>query len=184
MALLALAFAGVFAQGALAEDLPKDRVRVMQSRKFPMPITPVVGALKEKLEEAGGKCYITVSYYPLGEGHDTGIGNCNFTMPDKPTLMDRIARGASFIPLVGAALSWGISTKADSQKEKARDSFISVIRFEATSGADNQTMLRVRAFTSRQRMVSDDEYYRELFAKLGESARVEVQELSLQDFEQ
>ena len=180
----ALALGTAFASCAWSEEVPKDQMRIAQSRRFPTPITSVFSALKEKLEEAGGKCYITVSYYPPGEGHNTGVGNCNFAIPDKPTMMDKIARGASFIPLVGAALSWGISTKADSQKDKVKDTFISVIRFEAIGDSKEETMLRVRAFTSRQRMVNDDAYYKELFAKLGAATHVEAQELTLQDIDQ
>ncbi len=182
--LLIGALSGAMANTIAAEELPKDKVRISQSRKFPMPITSVVGALQERLEEAGGKCYITVSYYPPGEGHNTGVGNCNFALSDEPTPLEKIARGASFIPLVGAALSWGISTKADLEKDKARDSFVSVIRFEAIGHSKNETMLRVRAFTSRQRMISNEDYYKELFQKIAEATQAHGEELTAQDIDQ
>jgi hypothetical protein len=169
---------------AFADEVSKDQIRVVQSRKFAIPITTVVGALQEKLEEAGGKCYITVSYYPPGEGHNTGVGNCNFALSDKPSVLDKLARGASFIPLFGAALSWGISSKADSEKDKAKQSFVSVIRFEAIGQSKQETMLRVRAFTSRQKMISDENYYKELFAKIGEATQSTAEEWTAQDIDQ
>ena len=182
------AFAALLAFGltsaAQAEDVPKDRVRMVQSRKFAVPITAIVSALQERLEEAGGKCYITVSYYPPGEGHNTGVGNCNFALSDKPSMLDKIARGASFIPLVGAALSWGISSKSDSEKDKAKEAFVSVIRFEAIGESKNQTLLRVRAFTSRQRMISDENYYKELFVKIGEATQARAEEITPQEIDQ
>ena len=180
MALLTLSLT----QPVSAEDVSKDRVRVVQSRKFAVPITTVVSALQEKLEEAGGKCYITVSYYPPGEGHNTGVGNCNFALSDKPSMLDKLARGASFIPLVGAALSWGISSKSDSEKDKAKQAFVSVIRFEAIGHAKNETTLRVRAFTSRQKMISDETYYKELFVKIAEATQANAEELTAQDIDQ
>jgi len=178
--LLSLGLAGhVFADG-----VSKEHVREVQSRKFALPITVVVGSLQEKLEEAGGKCYITVSYYPTGEGHNTGVGNCNFSPSDKPTVLDKIARGASFIPLVGAALSWGISSKADSEKDKAKQSFVSVIRFEAIGQSKQETLLRVRAFTSLQKMISDENYYKELFVKIAEATHSTAEALTAQDIDQ
>lgn len=167
-----------------AEEVPKDSIRIVQSRRFAVPITNVVSALQEKLEEAGGKCYITVSYYPPGEGHNTGVGNCNFALSDKPSVLDKLARGVSFIPLVGAALSWGISSKSDTEKDKVKDSFVSVIRFEAIGESKYETLLRVRAFTNRQRMISDESYYKELFRKISELTESSAQELTPQEIDQ
>jgi hypothetical protein len=180
--LMAMLSAGL-AQTAVAEEVAKDKLRIVQSRKFASPITPVVSALKERLEEAGGKCYITLSYYPPGEGHNTGVGNCNFSLSDKPTTLEKIARGASFIPLLGAALSWSINSKADADKDKYKDSFVSVIRFEAVGHSKTDTVLRVRAFTSRQKMISEENYYKQLFLKIAEAAEAHGEELSAQDID-
>ncbi len=181
--LLAAALAALPANSAWADEPSKDRMRVIQSRKFAAAITPVVSALKERLEEAGGKCYITLSFYPPGEGHDTGAGNCNFSLSDKPTTLEKIARGASFIPLVGAALSWTLSSKADADKDKFKDSFVTVIRFEAVGHSNSETVLRTRAFTTRQRMIGDEKYYKELFEKLADAVKVQAEEVSPLDID-
>ena len=180
---ITLALTAALSVQANAEELTKDKLRIAQSRRFPSPITPVISALKEKLEEAGGKCYITLSYYPPGEGHDNGVGNCNFSLSDKPTTLEKIARGASFIPLVGAALSWTINNKADADKDKFKDSFVSVIRFEAVGHSKFETVLRVRAFTTRQRMISEENYYKELFLKISEATQSHAEEVGPQDID-
>lgn len=179
----ALALTATLSVAAAGEELSRDQLRVAQSRRFQSPITPVVSALKEKLEEAGGKCYVTLSYYPPGEGHDNGVGNCNFSLSDKPTTLEKIARGASFIPLVGAALSWTITSKADADKDKFKDAFVSVIRFEAVGHSKYETVLRVRAFTTRQRMVSNEAYYKELFLKIAEVTETHAEEVGLQEID-
>ncbi len=179
VAVLVLASAGAFAQ-----ETTNPKLRELQSRKLPKPITEVVSAIQGKMEEAGGKCYITVSYYPEGEGHHSGVGNCTFALSDKPSALDRVAKGVSFIPLVGSLVSLGVSATSDAIKDKEKEAFVSTIRFEAIGTAKGETTLRMRAFTARQKMLGDEAYYKELFSKIADSMQCQVSELTLNDIEQ
>ncbi len=166
---------------AIAEDATPSALRDLQSRKFPKPIHEIVSAIHAKMEEAGGKCHITVSFYPEGEGHHSGVGSCKFAIPENATTLDKMAKGAKFIPLVGTLVSMGLSATSDALKDKEKESFIGNIRFEAVGTSRTETVLRMRAFTTRQKMISDPAYYKELFSRIEEASLCQATELTLND---
>ncbi len=166
------------------DEVNASSARDIQSRKFPKPISEVVATIQERMEASGGKCYITVSYYPEGEGNHTGVGTCKFEVTDKSNMLDRVAKGANFIPLVGSLLSLGVSATSDAIKDKEKESFISIIRFEAVGSAKADTQVRMRAFTAKQKQVSEDRYYKELFALLADAMLCTARELSLNEIAQ
>jgi hypothetical protein len=168
---------------ASAEESPQSSLRELQSRKFPKPIHEMISAIRERMEEAGGKCHITVSYYPEGEGQHSGVGSCKFTPPEGPSTLDKVAKGANFIPLVGTLVSMGLNATSEAIKDKEKESFISSIRFEAVGTSKTETTLRMRALTSRQKMVVDGAYYKELFSRIEEASRCLATELTLNDHE-
>ncbi len=167
-----------------ADEAPAPSARDVQSRKFPKPISEVVATIQERMEASGGKCYITVSYYPEGEGNHTGVGSCKFEVSDKPTMLDKVAKGANFIPLVGSLVAMGVSATSDAIKDKEKESFVSIIRFEAIGSAKAETQVRMRAFTGKQKQVSEDRYYKELFERLADAMLCTASELSLNEIEQ
>ncbi len=167
-----------------AEEPSQQAPRDVQSRKFPKPISEVVVTIQERMEASGGKCYITVSYYPEGEGNHTGVGSCKFEASDKPTVLDKVAKGANFIPLVGSLVSMGVSATSDAIKDKEKESFISIIRFEAIGSAKAETQVRMRAYTAKQKQINEDRYYKELFERLADAMLCTASELSLNEIEQ
>ncbi len=166
-----------------AEETAPSSLREMQSRKFPKPIHELISVIRERMEEAGGKCHITVSYYPEGEGNHSGVGSCKFTPPDAPSTLDKMAKGANFIPLVGTLVSMGLNATSEAIKDKEKEHFVSSIRFEAVGTSKTETMLRMRAMTSRQKMVVDAAYYKEIFSRVEEASRCMATELTLNDHE-
>ena len=168
---------------ACAEEPTPTSLREVQSRKFPKPIHELITVIRERMEEAGGKCHITVSYYPEGEGHHSGVGSCKFSPPEGPSTLDKMAKGANFIPLVGTLVSMGLNATSEAIKDKEKESFVSSIRFEAVGTSKTETTLRMRALTSRQKMIVEAAYYKELFSRIEEASLCLATELTLNDQE-